>query len=407
MRLHLATLALLAHGAGQALAATEQPIYTFQGGASGALPQAGLIADKAGNLYGTTTGGAAGYGVVFKLSPPAQGSTQWTQTVLYAFTGGADGGVPQTRLTLGQKGVLYGTTTQGGPAGQGVVFSLSPPKKGAWIETVLYGFTGGADGGTPQSTLISDRQGNIYGTATQGGAAAAGVVFRLSPPVDGTTWLETVLYNFTGGADGGIPYGNLLLGSDGALYGTASADGQYGFGTIYRLVPANEFNWTFQTLYSFQGGADGSAPRDGMIAGPNGSYYGTTAGSALSQGTVFQLTAPVSGGNWTETPLYAFTGQGTGNGPWATVSSNKTGALYGTAVGAGPTPYGEIFELTQSNGKWTQTVLHAFQGGADGQYPYSTALLGPHGMLYGTAAGASGSAPGVVWQVNTAGKVRR
>ncbi len=403
MRLHLATLALLAAGGGQALAGTEQPIYTFQGGTDGALPAAGLIADKSGNLYGTTTsGGVAGNGTVFELSPPAGGATKWTQTVLYAFTGAADGGVPAARLTLGKKGVLYGTTAQGGPAGQGLVFSLTPPKaKGPWVETVLYAFTGAADGGAPQSTLISDRQGNIYGTAPQGGAGS-GVVFELSPPVDGTTWLETVLHSFTGGADGGVPYGNLVLGADGALYGTASAGGQYGSGTLYRLVRANAVSWMFEFLYAFQGGADGSTPRDGMVAGPSGSFYGTTSGAGTSPGTVFQLIPPVSGGSWTEAPLYAFTGQGgAGLGPWATVTS-KSGALYGTTLGAGPTPYGEIFKLTQKNGIWTPTVLHAFQGGADGQSPYSTVLVGALSTLYGTAAGAAGQngPQGVVWQIS-------
>ena len=412
MRLHLATIAFLAAGVGQALGATEQPIYMFQGGTGGALPASGLVTDANGNLFGTTTaGGTGGYGTVFELSPPAQGATQWTQTVLYAFTGAADGGVPAARLTLGRKGVLYGTTTQGGPAGQGVVFSLSPPKKtGAWVQAVMYAFTGGADGGAPRCALISDRSGNIYGTASQGGAGAAGVVFRLSPPVDGTIWVETVLHDFTGAADGGSPYGQLALGGDGALYGTASGGGQYGYGTIYRLVPDNEVSWSFEPLYAFQGGTDGSTPRDGMSAAPNGNFYGTTAGSGSSQGTVFQLAPPVSGGGWTETPLTAFAGQGNaGSGPWATVSIDKHGTLYGTALGAGQSPYGEIFSMTQANGTWTQTVLHAFQGGADGQAPYSTVLVGAHGVLYGTAAGTAGQggSAGVVWQVSSGAQARR
>ncbi len=401
MRPHLATIVFCAAGVSHALAApVEQPVYTFQDGIDGGLPGAGLVADKAGNLYGTAmSGGVSGQGVVFELSPPVAGATGWTQTVLYSFTGGADGGVPQARLTLGRKGVLYGTATQGG-GGQGVVFSLSPPKKkGPWVETVLYAFTGGADGGAPQSTLIADASGNIEGTAAQGGAGSAGVVFRLSPPVDGTTWLETVLHSFTGGPDGATPYGGLVLGGDGAMYGTASSGGQYGYGTIYRLVPANAIAWTFQPLYAFAGGADGSTPRDGMIAGPNGSFYGTTAGSGTSQGTVFQLTPPVSGGSWTETPLYTFTGAA-GLGPWATVTASKTGTLYGTALSDGQAPYGEIFALSQAKGVWTPTILHAFQGGADGEWPYSTVLLGTHGALYGTAAGAGhgGSSPGVIWQ---------
>ena len=214
-----------------------------------------------------------------------------------------------------------------------------------------------------------------------------------------------MLYNFTGNNDGGEPYGNLIFGQDGALYGTAVGYGQYNYGTLYRLVPAAAGGFTFHLLHAFKGGADGSTPRDGMIAGPNGSFYGTTAGFDNSQGTVFQLTPPGAQGGWKETPIYAFNGQGfTGNGPWATVAKGGAGALYGTTLGVGVTSNGEVFKLKppSNGGGWTASVLHAFKGGTDGQFPHSTVLIGPDGALYGTAegtAGESGFYPGVVWKI--------
>jgi uncharacterized repeat protein (TIGR03803 family) len=404
MRIQLLTAAALLVGATHALAAPERSIYSFQGGTDGGFPNAGLIADASGNFYGTTTSDGTGHnGVVYKLTPPAAGKTKWTETVLYAFTGGNDGGDPEARLLIDQKGALYGTTYQGGKKGLGVVFKVSQEKDGTWKETVLHQFTGKADGGAPWSTLIGDANGNLYGTASQGGSGVVGVVFELSPPSGPGGWTETVLYNFTGNNDGGEPYGNLVFGSDGALYGTSVGYGQFNYGTIYRLVPQNGA-WTFELLHAFTGGADGSTPRDGMISGPNGSFYGTSAGFDNSQGTVFQLTPPKSGGDWTETPLYAFNGAGfTGNGPWATVSMDASGALYGTTLGVGNTSNGEVFKLTETaKNVWKATVLHGFKGGKNGQFPYSTVLIGAGGTLYGTAegvAGQSGFYPGVVWKI--------
>jgi uncharacterized repeat protein (TIGR03803 family) len=147
-------------------------LHFFTGAGDGGYPVAALIADSNGNLYGTTSGGAQGLGAVFELSPPTTAGGAWTETVLHAFTGARDGGNPQAGLITDSKGNLFGTTAAGGASNAGVVFELSPPagRQREWTETVLYAFTGGSDGGYPQAGLIADSNGNLYGTTHAGGS---------------------------------------------------------------------------------------------------------------------------------------------------------------------------------------------------------------------------------------------
>ena len=242
---------------------TYTVLYSFTGGSDGAVPAAGLIADSSGNLYGTTSsGGASGNGVVFKLSPDG------TETVLHSFTG-SDGSVPVAGLIADSSGNLYGTTSRGGASGNGVVFKLSPEG----TETVLHSFTGGSDGANPQAGLIADSSGNLYGTTSGGGASGNGVVFKLSPA--GT---ETVLHSFTRGYDGANPQAGLIADSSGNLYGTTSSGGGSGCagtgcGTVFKVSPGGSET----VLYSFTGGSDGAGPAAGLIADNSGNLYGTTA----------------------------------------------------------------------------------------------------------------------------------
>ena len=224
IRLQAAITAAFFGAAGaHAAFAKERVVYTFADATDGGFPQGGVIADAQGNFYGTTTSGGAGHnGVVYELSPAAKGKGV-TQSTLYAFAGGTDGSNPQAGLVAGPDGTLYGTTYAGGTSGQGIVYSITPPKSGSttWKETVLWTFTGGNDGAEPTCTLILDAAGNLFGTTDGGGTGVVGTVFELSPPVSGKhAWTETVLYNFTGNNDGGEPYGRVLFGSDGDLYGT-------------------------------------------------------------------------------------------------------------------------------------------------------------------------------------------
>ena len=410
MRLALAIgAASLCSIASAALAAPEHTVYAFTDANDGGFPQGGVIADAAHNFYGTTTSGGLDHnGVVYELSPPAAGQTAWTQTTLYAFTGKRDGGNPQAGLFLGPDGVLYGTTYAGGADGQGVVFKLTPPKSGetAWTETVLWTFTGGDDGSEPSGSLIMDAAGNVYGATTGGGTGVVGTVFKLSPPARGTLrWTETVLYNFTGNNDGGEPFGNVLLGHDGNLYGTSAGYGEFNYGTLYRLIaPASgSGTWTFSLLHAFAGGNDGEVPRDGLIQAANGTLYGTTAGFDTSYGNVFELNP--DGSDYQVIYTVPAGSQGfTGNGPWQTVALDSNGTLYGTTLADGVSASGEVFKLTPpaaGETAWTFKLLHAFAQNANGEYPYSKVLI-ESTFIYGTTYGVGGESglyPGTVWSI--------
>ena len=279
-----------------------------------------------GELYGTTASGGTGpydgFGVVFKLTPPAQGQTGWTETVLYRFQGGSDGSTPVSTLIAGKDGALFGTTAEGGGAATcpysdgscGTVFKLTPPAKGetSWTETVLHRFTG-IDGAEPEpfsGRLIADEEGSLYGTTTVGGSANNGTVFKLAPPRKGeTAWKETVLYSFCSSlacADGSLPGSSLILDNDGALYGTTTGGGSGAFisgggGTLFKLTPPTkgETAWRESVLYNFcskQGCSDGVQPLVAPIVGKDGALYGTTdgdkdaaSGHPGENGTVFRL----------------------------------------------------------------------------------------------------------------------
>lgn len=228
---------------------SETVLYTFPGGSHGAYGATQLVSDSSGNLYGTTFSGGnnstscetatgvPGCGIVFKLIPRAHGG--WEQTVLHTFTGGKDGAMPSGGVILGSDRNLYGTTWYGGdnkPAhchatgfvpGCGVVYKLTPTAHGPWEETVLYTFTGAADGALPFAGVIRDSSGNLYGTATFYGAVCCGVVFKLTP-TDKGPWAESILYSFTGGTDGNAPYGGLTFDSQGDLYGVTLYGGDPG-----------------------------------------------------------------------------------------------------------------------------------------------------------------------------------
>jgi uncharacterized repeat protein (TIGR03803 family) len=281
---------------------TETVLHTFAGyPTDGANPFAALLRDAAGNLYGTTNAGGAfspcfqtlfnnGCGTVFEVSATG------TETVLYSFSGGADGADPFAELIRDAAGNLYGTTVGGGPSsvcggGCGTVFKLSP----SGTETVLHTFSGGADGGAPVAGLIRDAAGNLYGTTTSGGSVnrlclgdgdTCGVVFRLSP-----TGTETVLHSFTRG-DGANPNAGLIADSAGNLYGTTEFGGAYGRGVVFELSRCDSApsGYDFKVLYSFTGGADGAFPIARLVRDATGNLYGTTyLGGTYDYGVVFRL----------------------------------------------------------------------------------------------------------------------
>jgi uncharacterized repeat protein (TIGR03803 family) len=256
----------------------ETVLHRFTGGADGALPHAGLVRDQAGNLYGTTTlGGDSNSGVVFKLDPTGK------LTVLHSFTGVADGLNPFAGLIRDAAGNLYGTTQWGGDVttcnslGCGTVFMLDPTGN----ETVLYRFRGGGDGESPFAGLVRDRAGNFYGTTVGGGASNHGTVFQLD-----NTGKETVLYSFAGPIkrDGALPEAGVVRDATGNLYGTTFRGGGGTYGTVFKVDTSGKET----VLHQFTGGADGAYP-SGLIRDRAGNLYGTTYGSS-NNGTVFKIT---------------------------------------------------------------------------------------------------------------------
>ena len=216
-------------------------LYTFSGGDDGANPIASLVLDGDGNIYGTAEyAGADGYGTVFELTPNSSGT--WDQTVLHTFTGGADGAYPYAPLTFGPDGSLYGATILGGAYGYGNIYQLTRSAGGAWQERVLHQFTNGSDGASPQSGVTFDSKGNIYGTAERGGNEPGyGVVFELKKSAG--AYVENVLYSFPGRAGGQGPNTQMVLDGAGNLYGTVPFGGKsgkgcsYGCGFVYEIIP--------------------------------------------------------------------------------------------------------------------------------------------------------------------------
>jgi uncharacterized repeat protein (TIGR03803 family) len=315
----------------------EQLLYVFgQEGMEGpVLPEAGLTFDKAGNLYGTSkTGGAYNQGTVFEL---AMGSNGWVQTVLYSFTGGGDGGQPTAEITFDGAGNIYGTTSAGGSgscsSGCGTVFELAP-SSGGWAETVLYSFTGGTDGAQPYAALVMDPSGNVYGTAAAGGnigsncSSGCGVVFKLAPASG--SWTQSVLYSFAGGSDGSSPLSALILDPSGNLYGTTYSGGSYGKGTVFEV--SNTANgWTESVLRTFTGASDGASPVGGLVFDSAGNLYGTTfQGGANGYGVAFEL-SPIGQGSWREKVIHGFGNTPSAN-PAATLIFDPAGDLYGTTL---------------------------------------------------------------------------
>ena len=370
-------------------AQTYTVLYSFTGGADGALPEGKLIMDTAGNLYGTSEGNRTGttQGSVFKLSPSGM------FTLLHNFgTGGAGGARPYAGLARDSAGNLYGTTFSGGASNAGAVFKLDNKDN----FSVLYSFTGKADGGGPLAPLILDPAGNLYGTTFDGGSPSCGdcgVVFKLD-----TKGNETVLHTFARPRYGEFPYAGLLRDAAGNLYGTTTGGGRGGAGIVFKLDAAD----TETVLYTFPNKAAGRDPWSTLIEDAAGNFYGTTTTGGKGNcggeacGVVFKLDT-----NGNETVLYTFTGKTDGGTPAAGLVMDSAGNLYGTAFigGAG---YGVVFKVDPL-GK--ETVLYAFGGGADGGHPYGGLTIDSAGNLYGTAGGGglfdcqNGSGCGVVFKI--------
>jgi uncharacterized repeat protein (TIGR03803 family) len=402
-------------------AQTYSVIHNFVGSLDGSEPTSGVMIDSSGNMYGTTFFGDQATGTAYKISHHSGG---WLLVPLYYFTTMADGVIPYDQPVFGPDGALYLTVAFGGvgpcstynnTTGCGALVTLrplpTPPPTPLtpWRDTPIYKFTGGADGANPYSAqIIFDAAGNLYGTTFNGGSSlcsgGCGVVYKMTKT--NGTWNETVLYSFTSGTDGSHPWSGVTLDSAGNLYGTTTAAGTYGYGTIFKLTPSGG-GYTFSTLYAFHGQTDGGVPFSGLTFDASGNLYGATStyGSG-NGGTIYKLTP--SGGGWNFSTAYTFSGPSGGfnPGPVANLTFDAQGNIYGTTHLDGASNYGSVFKLTPNGGGWNYTSLHDFTGGLDGGYPRCAVSFDSSGNMYGTASeGGSGNpvncvgSCGVVWQI--------
>jgi uncharacterized repeat protein (TIGR03803 family) len=395
---------------------SEAVLDAFQSGIKGNFPVSNLVFDAEGHLYGTTFYGGrsnacgSGCGTVFELSRDKGG--KWAEIVLYAFHGQLDGQNPAAGLVLDKAGNLYGTTVSGGRFSFGSVFKLSPMKKGRWKETTLHQFTGGYDGGNPYAGLVFDNAGHLYGTTFAGGnpKCFCGTAFELSL-VD-KRWKETVLYSPSTVGQALQPYGSLTFDAEGRLYGTSSVGGE-GCGTVFRLTPSGDGHWSPSILYNFKcDGSDGYYPFAGVVLNKAGDVLGTTVRGGLPGcingegcGTVFQLTHTSDGG-WMESILHRFTGGEDGANPFGGLTFDSGGDLLGTTWGNGFEPCritcGTVFRLSTGvpSNRPDFKVLYRFKGkGTRGSAPGSSLVLDAAGNLYGTTAGGGAFNGGVVFEI--------
>jgi len=376
-RWHVMTFLVVLVLAALAQAQTFTSLFSFDG-TDGGYPYTGHLAYNAGTLYGTAYygGSYSYYGVVFSIT------TAGTETVLYNFTGGSDGGYPFAPVIRDKNGNLYGTAYYGGSSTYGVVFKVDT----AGNETVLHSFTGGSDGGYPYQGVVMDKKGNLYGTTYYGGANSYyGVIYKLDKKGN-----ETVLHNFSySSSDGCYPfYGSLLMDTKDNLYGVTDSCGASYEGTLYEYSKKG----TFSLLHSFAGGtSDGCYPYGTPAMDSKGNFYGTTDSCGTnSAGIVWKVSKKgketiLHNGSCSSSDI-CYMGGG--------VTLDKKDNLYGLADDGGANSYGALYELSR---KGTLTLLHSFDY-SDGGYPFADeVLLVGKGTLYGATSSGGTDYEGTVW----------
>jgi uncharacterized repeat protein (TIGR03803 family) len=379
-------------------ATTPTLLHTFTGGNDGSYPDSNLVEDASGNLYGTTQiGGANGWGTIFELSPTEHGD--WRFSLLYTFTGGNDGGNPLGSLTFDHSGNAYATVSSGGINGFGAIIELSPSSHAGkpWTETVLYSFQGGEDGGLPFGAVIFDAAGNLYGTTSIGGknhigcepGKGCGTIYQLSPNQDGS-WTKRVLHGFSDAfGEGAEPRAGLTMDASGNLYGTTYEGGNNeecggsGCGTVFQLSPTDGKHWQFKNLIDFNG-SDAALAGGGVIVN-GGTLYGTALyGGANNKGVIYSLTE--DSGRWKFAVEYSFNGLN-GLRPAGNLAFDAAGNLYGATYEGGDNDWGSIFELVSGQDGWTENTLYNFvvSGKGYGANPLGGVIVDASGNLYLTA----------------------
>lgn len=333
--------------------------------------------------------------VTVNLLMPGSRAAAQTETVLYNFTTtGSAGSLPNLSVTFDNAGNLYGTTGE-------AVFKLIPNADGSWTPRTLHIFRGIPDGEFPSGGVILDAAGNVYGLTNGGGRGAAGTVYELVHSANGH-YAEKILHHFGQNADGKFPFGALTFDAAGNLYGTTQGGGTNNTGTVFELLPTALGPWTEKVLYNFNLSGDGADPMVGVIFDSAGNLYGTTGTGGVSDGGTAYKLSPQPDGSWTETNLVSFSH---GSEPDGSLTFDKSGNLYGATIYGGAHNLGVVYKLSpQSDGSWTETVLHSFNtNGKDGFNAFTSLVFDAAGNLYGaTMSGGSfggGNGYGTVFEL--------
>ncbi len=327
---------------------SQTSLISFNG-IGAAWPTSPLTFDSSGNLYGTTWfGGVLNDGTAFELTPSSSGP--WNETSLHDFSPhGHDGTFPRSGIIFDKLGNAYGTTTGGGLYGNGTVFQLSPLPGGGWKENILHNFHD-TDGWQPTPGLVMDSAGNLYGTTGFGGLSSAcnsgcGVAFEVSPTPQGG-WKEKVIFNFSN-SSGSSPFTPLSIDSTGNLYGMTTGGGRYGLGGVFELSRATG-TWKLTILHNFNSSGDGNNGSGALAFDAAGNIYGATGyGGTYGVGTVFEL-SPQANGQWKETILHNFNSAGgDGYSPGSGPILDSSGNLYGTTENGGAYNNGAVYEIVR------------------------------------------------------------
>jgi hypothetical protein len=378
-------------------AASLSTIATFSG-ANGAFPSGSLIADSAGNLFGTTrNGGASGVGTVFEL---VKGSGGYTLSTIASFNS-TNGANPEANLIADSTGNLFGTTRQGGASNNGTVFELVKGSGGYTLSTIAT--FNDTNGKWPVAGLLADSAGNLFGTTRYGGASGNGIVFELVKASGGYTLSTLVSFN---GTNGSSPWGGLIADGAGNMFGTTYTGGPFGSGsaagsgTVFEMVKGSG-GYTLSTLATLArpNGADIMA---GLVADNAGNLFGTTYfGGTNDLGTVFELVKGSAG--YTLSTLVSFNGTN-GQNPEASLIVDSAGNLFGTTYNGGASSNGTVFELVKGSGGYTLSTLVSFNG-TNGGGPISSLIADSSGNLFGTTFSGGPTNAGTVFQITGSGFV--
>jgi uncharacterized repeat protein (TIGR03803 family) len=392
--------------AGTKMTASLTTLVSFNG-PNGARPLASLIMDANGNLFGTTaSGGAANDGTVFEIVRTPTGYANSPLT-LVSFHG-ADGNDPEGSLIVDANGDLFGTTRTGGQYNAGTVFEVVRTATGYDPVPITLVSFDGADGAHPLGDLFADADGNLLGTTYDGGTNSLGTVFEIARTASGYAATPTTLFSFNG-IDGQNPHDSLIADVNGNLFGTTSAGGQHGHGTVFEIArTATGYAAAPTTLVNMSGHnadpAPDAAPQGSLIADANGNLFGTSNGANKPPyGEVFEIPRTATGYATATTGLASFFGFN-GAFPDGSLVFDANGDLFGTTSSSGASGGGTIFELARdANGYATQPLTLFDLDGTTGDAPQGSLIIGPGGTLFGTTSQGGSGGSGTVFEITGVG----